>query len=287
MITMDHRVFVQASRGYHNTRVRPRALAQDHVPPDMDVARSANDVVDAWRLVYRVYRHAGLIDQNSLEIHTTAQTVMGNTVVFLRRSSGRGVDCTVTGTVDGVHGVPLDRVYGRQIDALRKAGRTVMELGLFAHRSQLDAQRRPSSLDEAPVSHRELAANARQNGRSLMCMVRPTYWYGLYHGVTDYLIGVHPKHVRTYARAWGFRPFGPERSYALVNHKPVVLLRLDPVHVAGERSVPYALAYAMRNRIPKDVYYRARRPALRSVCLADETIRRYISARRSTPDRAA
>ena len=125
---------------------------------------------------------------------------------------------TLTAMADGPKGLPLDRVYKDELTKLRGQGRTLVEVGLFADR------------------RKHLARTAE----ALFQLMRYAFFYGKERGMTDFVIGVHPRHARFYIRALGFDYLGAERVYPAVNDRPVVLLRgdiqarlkCDPLHPA-------------------------------------------------------
>ena len=169
------------------------------------VARTVDEVVDAWRLVYHSYRHVGLIRANPARLHTAPQAVNPNATIVVGRIGGITVS-TLTAIVDSPElGLPVDRVFPDALDDLRREGRLVMEFSLFADRRE------------------ELARTTE----ALVELMRHMYHLGVQQKVTDYVMAVQPRHARYYARTYGFEPMGDMRRYTAVNDRPVVLLRGD------------------------------------------------------------
>ena len=195
------------------------------------VAMDLDDALAAWQMVYQAYRRKDLIDPNPHRLHTAPQAVGDHAVVILG-CLGPVVVSTLTALADGPDGLPLDRVYSQELDALRDQGRTLIEVGLFADR------------------RRHLARTAE----ALFQLMRYAYYYGLQQDMTDFVIGVHPRHARFYLRAFGFDYVGQEKVYPAVNDRPVVLLRgnieenlkMDPLHPA--------LAYFVQHPVNEDVF---------------------------------
>ena len=169
-----------------------------------DVARTIEDVAQAWQLVYRAYLRTGLIHANPTRIHTVPQAIGRNTVVVCGRVYGRIVS-TLSGYVDGPQSLPLDSVYAAQLDALRAAGCRLMEVGLFADRR----------------------LHLERSREAILELMRYVCYFGVHAGATDAVIGVHPHHAAYYTRLLGFDVSGPIRRYGAVNEAEVVLLRLD------------------------------------------------------------
>jgi hypothetical protein len=92
------------------------------------VAWNFAEVLASWRLVYRVYRGAGLIEDNAWGIHTCPQMVHYRSVAVQRWDCGR-LDATISAVADGPDGLPLDMVYQRELDALRSDNRRLIEVG--------------------------------------------------------------------------------------------------------------------------------------------------------------
>ena len=90
------------------------------------VAKQLEDVIAAWRLVYRVYQINSFIAPNPFEIHTAPQAISPHTAVFTN-FSGHTVESTYTAVIDGDTGLPLDRVYRDELDRLREQNRQLME----------------------------------------------------------------------------------------------------------------------------------------------------------------
>lgn len=195
------------------------------------VARNLDEVMAAWRMVYMAYRRSGLIEPNSFRIHTAPQAV-GPHAAVISAHIGEVTVSTLTAFADGPVGLPLDRVYEAELKALRAAGRSLMEVGLFADR-RIELHRTAESLFE---------------------LMRYAFYYGLRTKVTDFVIGVHPRHARFYTRAFGFEPVGGTRTYPAVNHRPVVLLRGDLDAKLKLTPLHPALDYFVNNPVPTALF---------------------------------
>lgn len=176
-------------------------------PLSFHVATNAQEATDAWTLVYRSYVHSHLIDPNPHHLHTAVQAIgLDTAVIFGRLDSILVTTMSVfidRGPPDAA--LPLDRVYAAQLDELRSQGRQLMEVGLFADR------------------RRKLTRSVE----ALYELMRYVFHFGCQQQVTDFVIGVHPRHVRFYTRSFGFEQLGPTLSYPAVNNHAVQLLRGD------------------------------------------------------------
>lgn len=226
------------------------------------VAENTDQVVQAWELVYRSYVRTGLIDPNQSRIHTVPQAVGPNTAV-VRGCLSELVICTLSSYLDGPDGLPLDAVYHDQLQAMRDQGKVPLELGLFADRRE----------------HLYRSIDA------LLELMRFGTYFGVHIGATHGVIGVHPRHVSFYTRLLAFDVIGPERSYGLVKHHPVVLLELDWYRKTKLAKPPRGLAQFMKQPVPAEAF--AGRARLDSESIAGTAIARYLQSNQETGDKAA
>lgn len=196
-----------------------------------DIASNLEQVLDAWRLVYHSYRRIGLVGPNPHGIHTTAQAVHPDSTVVVGCVNGITVS-TLSCVRDSSNGLPLDQEYGPELDELRKEGRHLTEIGLLADRRE----------------------HMARTAESLFMLMHYSIDYSFRGEGTDAIIGVHPRHSRFYTRAFGFRPFGPERLYALVNDRPVILLRLEHEVLNQADPLPRGLRYLRDHPVAEDHY---------------------------------
>lgn len=179
------------------------------------MATSFDDVIAAWKFVYEIYHQHGHMTPNRWGIHTVPQAVNPHSAVILGRQDGKLVN-TMTVHFDREHGLSLDRFYRTELDALRQQGRRLTEVGLFADRRELSVR----------------------SIKPLLELMRLAWFYSVSHGITDGVIGVHPRHVSFYTRWLGFEPWGPEKHFKLIQ-APLVLLRLDCLSAPTRDPLPH------------------------------------------------
>ncbi len=196
-------------------------------------AQSLDEVLEAWQLVYIAYRRKNLIHPNPHRLHTTRYAAGPQSAVITGRI-GPLVVTTMTAILDSPAGLPLDRVYLQELDALRKAGRRMMEISLFADRRE----------------------NLARSSAALLQLMRFVWHWGMHEGVTDFIIGVHPRHARFYSRAFGFEPCAPERTYPAVNDHPVIFLRGEPAAQLIRDPMPRGLEFFAQNPISPEEFAR-------------------------------
>lgn len=201
---------------------------------DFDIARSLDDVQEAWRLLYEAYLRVGFIRTNPHELHTVPQAIGPHALVVLGRIRGVLAN-TICAIGDNPRGLPLDSVYREELDDLRAEGRKLIEIGLFADR-------------------RGLMGEVSRTFHAIFELMRYTYYFGRYLGATDFLCGIPPRRTRLYYRAFGFEPVGEVKTYATVEDNPVQLLRVEADYVPEHSSQHRALSYFVENPISEGLF---------------------------------
>lgn len=249
-----------------NPRLNPNPdVAQPGRPRsglNYSIARSLDEVIEAWQLVYDAYHRDDLIDANAFGLHTVPQAIGANTSVVLGCLGPLPVS-TVTAYTDGPAGLPLDTVYHAELQATRAAGRRIMEVGLFADRRE----------------HLNRAAEG------LFELMRFVYYFALYLPVDDVVIGVHPRHVPFYTRFFGFDQAGGMRNYPTVKDRPAVLLRFDMHSIPGRPALPKGLAYFVENPVSDAMF--DRRFRFDEATIAGSPVARFLATRSAKAPSAA
>lgn len=214
-----------------DTHVRSSASKRHGSIPSCVCASSLEQVEAAWHLVYQRYSQMGLIDENPYQIHLVPTAVGAQTSVIWGPEGPR-VGYTMTLFRDNAGGLALDSIYKQPLDALRREGCNLLEVGM-------------------------LADNRHQVSRginALFSMMRWAIYFGLHHAVTDIVVGVHPRHALFYMQCYGFEQIAPPTSYPAVRDHPVVLLRLRLHEAMAREKLPRGLAYARSNPLPISVF---------------------------------
>ncbi|MGH8397100.1 MAG: N-acyl amino acid synthase FeeM domain-containing protein [Gammaproteobacteria bacterium] len=233
----------------------PKDLGPLHIVADVpqtpfDIARTYQEVLECWHLVYKCYIREGLIDTNPHLIHTAPQAFNPDTTVIFGRTSSR-IYTTLTAIPDGPRGLPLDEVYPRLLDDLRSQNRRLIEVGLLAD-------------DRAEVG------KAQDYSFDTMRLAV----YCALHSQVDAVIGVHPHHADFYVRMMSFEVIGPIRSYPRVNNRPVVPLFWDRSCIQREK-LPRLLRYIKEHPVEKSLF--DQRFDFSKIDLSRSAIGRYLS----------
>lgn len=164
------------------------------------LASSLEERIAALRLVYNAYVSAGLIKPNEHRLRVTPFHLHPSTKIFLAIENGEIVH-TMSFIHDSEMGLPMEVIYHREIETLRRLGRRFGEVSCLAGN--------------------EISLEI------FMGLCRFVFCYGLFARLDHFVIAVHPRHARFYERIWGFRQFGPYRVYPCVENHPAVALELD------------------------------------------------------------
>lgn len=167
------------------------------------LARSRDDLTQAFRLVFEMYRTAGLVGDKPSGTRLTPYHLLPTTEVLVAK-----LDQVATTTVsmigDGYLGLPMESMYPSQLNELRKQGLNIAEIGCLADRRN------------SPVRFIETFAEL---GRLLGQVARA-------RGIDAFVVALHPKHARLYKRVMGFRQIGDLSDCPYANGNPAVALLL-------------------------------------------------------------
>jgi hypothetical protein len=220
------------------------------------VAQSLDDVLEAWRLVYQGYERDGLIDPNPFGVHTVPQAIGSSTAVVTACLGPLAVG-TLSAYADGPRGLPLESVYPTEIEALRRSGRKLMEVGLFADRRE----------------------HLNRSADGLFELMRYAFYFACHRGIDDVVVGVHPKHAPFYVRLLAFEKIGASRTYPTVKDNAVVLLRFKVQENQRLNPLPKGMAYFMDSALPTSTF--EKRYRFNTPDFAGSPIGRFIATKAS------
>lgn len=184
---------------------------------------SKNDLENAYRLVYKEYQLKNYCAKNKHGLHYSLYSLLPESRTFLLEKN-EVIAGTVSLIADSPCGLPLETIFPGEIASLRKPGRKVAEVGLLA----LDS----SSFNKGSFS---LTDFQKLTGSFRLFKILFDYARTI-GGVTDLVIGMHPKHKDLY-RYLHFETLGPVRSYPGAQGKPALLMHLDLAHVMSTASL--------------------------------------------------
>ncbi|TWT81180.1 hypothetical protein CA13_26280 [Planctomycetes bacterium CA13] len=167
------------------------------------LARSRDDLSQAFRLVFESYYRAGLSPEHPSRIRLTPHHLLPTTEVLLGRR-GERVTSTLTMYGDGYLGLPMQSMYPVEVGQLRDDGLKLAEIGCLADRRE---------------SQSRFIDTFAELGR-LLAMVAQS------RGIDAILAATHPRHARLYKRIMGFRQIGELSDCPYANGNPAVALYL-------------------------------------------------------------
>jgi hypothetical protein len=196
---------------HHNTFSTP-SRRQSILVPEIDenievkLASTPTEWDEAFRLVADNYRARGY-ESNSLHgLRFTNYHALPDTAVFVAKREGKVVATLSLVCDTHVLGLPMECIFGEEIDQLRAEGLRLAEVSSLADR-------------ELPI-RQFVPVFATLTG--LM-----TQW-GIQEGVDLWLISVNPRHRAFYRKVMGFLPLGPSRSHPSVLGHPAEAYKINP-----------------------------------------------------------
>ncbi len=154
------------------------------------LARNAKEYEDAFRLIHLAYAYQGIEPLRRIDLRMTEQHVLSEAVVLVAYE-GQQLVGTISVTKDSPAGLPLDKEYGDEIAALRRAGAQISEIGSLA-----------------------IVRRCWHSGLMALLGLAAARVCFRIHGSTHNVIGVHPKAAAVYRAMWNFHLLGPAHHHA-------------------------------------------------------------------------
>ena len=184
--------------------LRSRSRDRQTASVQFKVADSPTERRDAFGLVYDQYLKTGLTEPNAHRVRVTPYHLLPTTHVFVAYNRGE-IAATMTLVGDGALGLPMESIYGDEVQERRAQGLRLCEVSCLADRR---SDRRDFLTVFVGLS-RVLAQFARRQGYDQLLVV------------------CHPKHSAFYRRYLGFAMIGSVAECPHVQNKPAVPLCLD------------------------------------------------------------
>lgn len=198
------------------------SLSSAHGSPAADpdivykVAESRLERAAAFRLVYQAYTRSRLIDPNPFQMRVTPYHLLTTTQTFIALLGGEVIS-TVSLMIDGQLGLPLEAIYGPEVNRLRGLGGRLGEVSALADRRKRLSRTMPVFVK----------------------LMRLMVQFARRQGVEQLLVAVHPRHARFYQQVLHFEALGEQKSYPLVRNNPAVALCLDFARLDRRRPANY------------------------------------------------
>jgi hypothetical protein len=182
----------------------------DEQTPSVCLARSVSELSSAFHLVHDSYVQAGLDSHRDSRLRVTPHQMLPSTDVFIA-TLDQEVISTVSLMGDGVLGLPMQSMYPAEIEAARREGLVMAEVGALADRRQ----------------------SLRRSMATFYAMTRMLAQCARLRGIDTLVAAVHPRHSRFYERVLGFEVFGDRTHCPYAQDNPAVALRLTFEHKRG------------------------------------------------------
>ncbi len=196
-------------------------------------ALSRAELESAYELVYQNYRTRDYIPANTSGLRLTIFNAFPSTVTLVGVIHDE-VIATVSVIPDTPVGLPMDEIYHDEVQALRDAGRRLIEVTMLADRR----------------------LSVRRSLEMVLALMKLVFDYAtLSLKSTDLCITVNPHHDKFYHEYLLFTPLGGLRAYPSVSGNPAIARRLDLVRVEEEcQGRPVLLHRFFEDRTPLDVF---------------------------------
>jgi hypothetical protein len=196
------------------TSFRVPGLARDI---RVKIATELEEFEAAFRLVTSNYRARGYEAPGDRPYRFTHHHVLPDSVTMVAAHDGRVVATLSLVPDTALLGLPLEHVYGPEIDRFRRRGRRMAEAICLA---------------DAGLSIREFV-------RVFKALIKLAMQYHRSLGGDSWVIVIHPRHRGFYQRVLGFVPMGPQRPYPSVQNHPGEAYRLDMELMAANAPEMY------------------------------------------------
>ncbi len=174
---------------------------------------SLEDLKEAYRLLYREYMARGYCQPNLAKMHYNLFCLLPDSCTFVLKRKDQLLG-TISLLVDSPCGLPMESLFPEEIAKLRVPGRRLAEVGLLA-------------LNQTEIGKGLFSLANLQKQAALFRLFKTMFDYARFvAGVTDLVIGMHPKHEALY-RYLTFETIGPVRSYEGACGNPALPMRMD------------------------------------------------------------
>jgi hypothetical protein len=203
-------------------------------------ANEFDELMKAYRLVYKEYQARGYCKENSSQIHYTHYCMLPDARTFVLEDEEKLLG-TVSIVIDSPCGLPMEKLFSKEVRNLRKPGRRLAEVTLLSLDSDIFSRSRYSLTDFKKFT-------------ALFRLFKIMINYAVYAGVTDVLITVHPKHKKLYSYLQ-FNSIGTVQSYAQACGNPGLPMQLDLENAEQNLPRDYGVGmYFFKEKLPIETF---------------------------------
>jgi hypothetical protein len=162
------------------------------------IASELDELEGAFQLLAANYQARGYEKPSTKSFRFTPYHVLPGTVTLVAKHEERVVATLSVVPDTTLCGLPMESIYGGEIDELRREGRRLAEA---------------TSLADRDLWVHEFV-------RVFKTLIKVGIQYHVRQGGDSWVISVNPRHRAFYRKMLGFVPLGPRRSYPLVQGHP-------------------------------------------------------------------
>jgi hypothetical protein len=217
----------------------PNLGALSPAPPQDDAgtgltigwARSVQDVIEAWQLVYTACRRSGLIPPNHQRLFTVPKAIGPQTLVLQGRLGIQTVT-TLTAIADGPSSLPLDDESHTPLGDLRRQRRPLLEICLVGDR-------------------RDRLSRTLQAKRALL---RLAFGYARARDISDVVLRAADDDAHLYNYEYGFAVLPAPQGRPTPANSGRVVLHLNVEAAADGGTCPPGLAWCRQHPVTPRVF---------------------------------
>jgi len=210
---------------------------------DYRIARTREELEKAYYLVYKEYLKRGYTGETSSKIRVSIYNVIPQTTTFIAIVENE-VIATATLIEDSPLGLPMDKIYHKELIQLRSNNKKLCEISMLASDTDLFKAGTSIMLNSKKMFF-------------IFCLFKLVFDYADNFLALDFIcITIHPKHKLVYDFL-SFKDLGNLKVYPQVNGAPAIAMYCDLKSTEGKhekqnREDLYKMFY--RERTPDDKF---------------------------------
>lgn len=179
----------------------------------IQVARNFSDKLEAYGLVYDIYREKGFIKKNEYQRWYSIFDASLSTTTIVVKKGAEIVGC-LTMIFDSKLGLPADELFKDEVDTQRLSSQKIVEIVSLGIKKEI--------------------RGARKIFKKLFDI--NLYFSYFFHGAEDCIITVNPSHVSFYEKKMKYQRLSEHRSYDKVNGAPAVLMQINGKEIIEDKD---------------------------------------------------
>jgi hypothetical protein len=203
------------------------------------IATELIEFKEAFELLAANYGSRGYDSESEKPYRFTPSHALPGTIMLVAKHEGHVVATFSLVPDNAILGLPMECIYGEEVEQLRKEGRRLGEA----------------------ISLADSGLTAREFIQVFKAMIKLVMQYHKSRGGDAFVIVVNPRHSSFYQKVLGFTSLGPERSYPTVQNHPAEAYVLDIERM--KTSAPRFYQEVFGEDLPESLLKTSRWSALR------------------------